>query len=347
MRSVVMEEPGKVVVNEVDKPTLLEPTDAIIKLAASCICGSDLWPYRGAQPVDHRAMGHEYIGEVVEIGSEVTTVAPGDFVVGSFCISCGECETCTAGYPSRCLKAIAAGDAFIGARSNGTQAEYARVPFADGTLVKTPAAPTAEQIPHLMAASDVLGTGWYAADAAGAAPGKTIVVVGDGAVGLSAVIGAKQLGAEKIIIMSRNPERQALAKEFGATHVVEERGEEGIAKVLELTDGVGAHGVAEAVGTQQSFDQALGCVRHGGYIGFVGVPHDSSIGTDKLFGKQVHLEGGPAPVRKYLPTLIDLIYKGEIEPGKVFDLVLPIDEAAKGYEAMDQRTATKVLLTMP
>ena len=320
MRSVVMEAPGKVVVNEVDKPTLLEPTDAIIKLAASCICGSDLWSYRGAQPVDHRAMGHEYIGEVVEVGSEVTTVAPGDFVVGSFCISCGECETCTAGYPSRCLKAIAAGDAFIGARSNGTQAEYARVPFADGTLAKTPAAPTTEQIPHLMAASDVLGTGWY---------------------------GAKQLGAEKIIIMSRNPERQALAKEFGATHVVEERGEEGIAKVLELTDGVGAHGVAEAVGTQQSFDQALGCVRHGGYIGFVGVPHDSSIGTDALFGKQVHLEGGPAPVRKYLPTLIDLIYKGEIEPGKVFDLVLPIDEAPKGYEAMDQRTATKVLLTMP
>lgn len=166
MRSVVMEAPGKVVVNEVDKPTLLEPTDAIIKLAASCICGSDLWSYRGAQPVDHRAMGHEYIGEVVEVGSEVTTVAPGDFVVGSFCISCGECETCTAGYPSRCLKAIAAGDAFIGARSNGTQAEYARVPFADGTLVKTPATPTEEQIPHLMAASDVLGTGWYAADAA-------------------------------------------------------------------------------------------------------------------------------------------------------------------------------------
>ena len=348
MRSVIMEAPGKVVVNEVEKPTLLEPTDAIIKLAASCICGSDLWPYRGAdaEPVDHRSMGHEYIGEVVEIGSEVTTVAPGDFVVGSFCISCGECATCRDGYPSRCLKAIAAGDDSIGMRSNGTQAEYARIPFADGTLVKTPAYPTAEQIPHLMAASDVLGTGWYAADAAKAGPGKAIVVVGDGAVGLGTVIGAKQLGAEKIIMMSRNPKRQELAKQFGATHVVEERGEEGIAKVLELTDGVGAHGVVEAVGTQQAFDQALGCVRHGGYIGFVGVPHDSSIGTDVLFDKQVHLEGGPAPVRKYLPTLIDLIYKGEIEPGKVFDLVLPIDEAPKGYEAMDQRTATKVLLTM-
>lgn len=346
MRSVIMEEPGKVVVEDRPMPTLLEPTDAVIKLAASCICGSDLWPYRGAQPVDHQQMGHEYIGEVIEVGDDVKTVKPGDFVVGSFCISCGECATCRDGYPSRCLKAIAAGDDSIGMRSNGTQAEYARIPFADGTLVKTPAYPTAEQIPHLMAASDVLGTGWYAADAAKASPGKTIAVVGDGAVGLGAVIGAKQLGAEKIIVMSRNPERQALAKQFGATHVVEERGEEGIAKVLELTDGVGAHGVVEAVGTQQSFDQALGCVRHGGYIGFVGVPHDSSIGTDVLFGKQVHLEGGPAPVRKYLPTLIDLIYKGEIEPGKVFDLVLPIDEAPKGYEAMDQRTATKVLLTM-
>ena len=335
MRSVIMEEPGKVVVEDRPMPTLLEPTDAVIKLAASCICGSDLWPYRGAQPVDHQQMGHEYIGEVIEVGDDVKTVKPGDFVVGSFCISCGECATCQDGYPSRCLKAIAAGDGFIGMRSNGTQAEYARIPFADGTLVKTPAYPTAEQIPHLMAASDVLGTGWYAADAAKASPGKTIAVVGDGAVGLGAVIGAKQLGAEKIIIMSRNPERQALAKQFGATHVVEERGEEGIAKVLELTDGVGAHGVVEAVGTQQAFDQALGCVRH-----------DSSIGTDVLFGKQVHLEGGPAPVRKYLPTLIDLIYKGEIEPGKVFDLVLPIDEAPKGYKAMDQRTATKVLLTM-
>ena len=249
MRSVIMEEPGKVVVEDRPMPTLLEPTDAVIKLAASCICGSDLWPYRGAQPVDHQQMGHEYIGEVIEVGDDVKTVKPGDFVVGSFCISCGECATCQDGYPSRCLKAIAAGDGFIGMRSNGTQAEYARIPFADGTLVKTPAYPTAEQIPHLMAASDVLGTGWYAADAAKAGPGKTIVVVGDGAVGLGAVIGAKQLGAEKIIMMSRNPERQALAKQFGATHVVEERGEEGIAKVLELTDGVGAHGVVEAVGT--------------------------------------------------------------------------------------------------
>ena len=346
MRSVIMEEPGKVVVEDRPMPTLLESTDAVIKLAASCICGSDLWPYRGAQPVDHQQMGHEYIGGVIEVGDDVKTVKPGDFVVGSFCISCGECATCQDGYPSRCLKAIAAGDGFIGMRSNGTQAEYARIPFADGTLVKTPAYPTAEQIPHLMAASEEQWTDWYAADAAKAGPGKTIVVVGDGAVGLGAVIGAKQLGAEKIIMMSRNPERQALAKQFGATHVVEERGEEGIAKVLELTDGVGAHGVVEAVGTQQAFDQALGCVRHGGYIGFVGVPHDSSIGTDVLFDKQAHPEGGPAPVRKYLPTLIDLIYKGEIEPGKVFDLVLPIDEAPNGYEAMDQRTATKVLLTM-
>lgn len=339
MRAVIMDEPGKISIEDLPIPTIAEPTDAVIKLAATCICGSDLWPYRGVQEVDHGSMGHEYIGEVIEVGSAVKTVKPGDFVVGSFCISCGECEICRSGFPSRCLNA-----GFVG-EPNGTQAEYARIQYADGTLVKTPAYPTKEQIPSLLAASDVLGTGWFAADAAQAGPGKSIVVVGDGAVGLGAVIGAKQLGAEKIIVMSRNPERQALAREFGATDIVEERGEEGIAKVLELTDGIGAHGVAEAVGTQQSFDQALGCVRSGGYIGFVGVAHDTKVDLGKLFFKEAHLLGGPAPVRKYLPELIDLIYSGTINPGKVFDLVLPIEEAAKGYEAMDKRTATKVMLT--
>ncbi|MDO5750613.1 MAG: alcohol dehydrogenase catalytic domain-containing protein [Rothia sp. (in: high G+C Gram-positive bacteria)] len=342
MRAVFMNAPGEVTVEEVARPEIKESTDAIIKLAATCICGSDLWPYRGLQPVQHHSgMGHEYIGEVVEIGSDVKSVQPGDFVVGSFCISCGECETCRSGYPSRCERAT-----FVGAgNETGTQAEYARIAWADGTLVKTPAQPTEEQLPHLLAASDVLGTGWYAADAAGAAPGKSIVVVGDGAVGLGAVIGAKQLGAEKIIVMSRNPERQALAREFGATHIVAERGEEGIAKVLELTDGKGADGVAEAVGTQQSFDQALGCVRPAGRIGSVGVPHGVSVDLGALFGKQVRLEGGPAPVRRYLPKLIELIYAGEIAPGKVFDKVLPIEQAAEGYKAMDERVATKVMLT--
>ena len=340
MRAVVMHEPGNVTVEETPMPTILEPTDAIIKLAATCICGSDLWPYRGAQPVHEQRMGHEYVGTVVEVGSAVTTVRPGDFVVGSFCISCGECLICRTGYPSRCATAAAQGDTFVGMRAGGTQAEYARIALADGTLVKTPGMPTREQIPSLLAASDVLGTGWFAADEAGAGPGSTIVVVGDGAVGLGAIIGARQLGASRIIAMSRHANRQALACEFGATDIVEERGEEGIACVKALT------GVVEAVGNEASFDQALGCVRPGGHLSFVGVPHGVSLDMSRMFDAEVHMFGGPAPVRKYLPTLINLIIRGVINPGAVFDMVLPLDRAAEGYAAMDERRATKVLLTI-
>ena len=326
MRAVVMHEPGNVTLEEMPMPTILEPTDAIIKLAATCICGSDLWPYRGAQPVHEQRMGHEYVGTVVEVGEAVTTVKPGDFIVGSFCISCGECATCRSG--------------FLGMRAGGTQAKYARIALADGTLVKTPA------LPSLLAASDVLGTGWFAADEAGAAPGKTIVVVGDGAVGLGAIIGAKHLGASRIIALSRHADRQALARQFGATDIVEERGEEGIARIKELTDGLGADGVVEAVGNEASFDQALGCVRPGGHLSFVGVPHGVSLDMGRMFGAEVHMFGGPAAVRKYLPTMIDLIYRGEINPGAVFDLVLPLERAAEGYAAMDERRATKVMLTV-
>ena len=346
MRAVVMHEPGNVTVEEMPMPTILEPTDAIIKLAATCICGSDLWPYRGAQPVHEQRMGHEYVGTVVEVGSAVTTVRPGDFVVGSFCISCGECAICRTGYPSRCATAAAQGEPFVGTRVGGTQAEYARIPLADGTLVKTPGTPTREQIPSLLAASDVLGTGWFAADEAGAGPGKTIVIVGDGAVGLGAIIGARQLGASRIIAMSRHADRQALAHEFGATDIVEERGEEGIARIKELTGGLGADGVVEAVGNEASFDQALGCVRPGGYLSFVGVPHGVSLDMSRMFGAEVHMFGGPAPVRKYLPTMINMIYRGEINPGAVFDMVLPLERAADGYAAMDERRATKVMLTV-
>ena len=346
MRAVVMHEPGNVTVEEMLMPIILEPTDAIIKLAATCICGSDLWSYRGSEPVHEQRMGHEYVGTVVEVGEAVTTVEPGDFVVGSFCISCGECATCRSGYPSRCTTAATQGDAFLGMRAGGTQAKYARIALADGTLVKTPAPPTPEQLPSLLAASDVLGTGWFAADEAGAAPGKTVVVVGDGAVGLGAIIGAKQLGASRIIAMSRHADRQALARQFGATDIVEERGEEGIARIKELTDGLGADGVVEAVGNEASFDQALGCVRPGGHLSFVGVPHGVSLDMGRMFGAEVHMFGGPAAVRKYLPTMIDLIYRGEINPGAVFDLVLPLEQAAEGYAAMDERRATKVMLTV-
>lgn len=341
MRGVMMYGPGDVRVEERAKAAIIEPTDAVIKLSATCICGSDLWPYRGAEATaDGPApMGHEYIGVVTEIGDQVRTVKVGDFVVGSFVASDNSCEICAAGYQSRCIHNVMMG-------AVGTQAEYARIPLADGTLVATPGMPSADLIPSLMAASDVLGTGWYAADAAGAAPGKTIAVVGDGAVGLSAVLGAKQLGAERIIVSSRHPQRQALARAFGATDIIEERGDAAAAKIKELTGGYGAHGTAEAVGTQESMWQAIHSTRPGGYVGYVGVSHDVSLSGIELFFTSVHLHGGPAPVRRYLPELIRLIWDHSIDPGKVFDLTLPLDRAAEGYKAMDERRATKVLLTL-
>lgn len=340
MRAVIMDAPGKITVGEREDPKILKPTDAIIRITATCICGSDLWPYRGVEPVDRTPMGHEYVGIVEEVGSEVKTVRPGDFVVGSFVISCGECEICESGYPSKCVNFE-----FVSV-TIGTQAEKARIPYADGTLVKTPGMPDPELVPSLLAASDVLGTGWFAADAAQAGPGKTVVVVGDGAVGLMGVLAAKQMGAERIIAMSRHPERQRLAREYGATDIVEERGDAGVAKIKELTGGLGAHSVLEAVGTKESLRQAIRSCRPGGHIGFVGVAHDGvTIPADELFFAEVHLHGGPAPVRRYLPELIQLIWDRKIDPGKVFDLTLPLADAATGYEAMDQRTATKVLLT--
>ena len=335
MRAVTMVAPGNVVVEERENPTIEKPTDAIIKVAAACVCGSDLWPYRGIDPADHRPMGHEYVGEVVEVGSAVSKVKVGDFVVGSFLASCGECEICQAGYQSRCREATGIG---------WTQAQYARIPLADGTLVPTPSKPDADLIPSLLTASDVLGTGWFAADAAECGPGKTVAVVGDGAVGLLGILSARQMGAERIIAMSRNPQRQALAREFGATDFVEERGDEGVAMIKELTGGYGAHSVIEAVGTQESMMQAIRSCRSGGHVGFVGVSHGVEIPGRELFSTAVHLHGGPAPVRRYLPELIELIMNREIDPSKVFTLQLPLEQAAEAYAAMDERRAIKVLL---
>jgi threonine dehydrogenase-like Zn-dependent dehydrogenase len=281
-------------------------------------------------------MGHEYVGVVEEIGDEVRTIKVGDFVVGSFWASDNTCEICRTGYQAYCVHRVLMG-------TIGTQAERARVPLADGTLVTTPGMPDADLIPSLMTASDVLGTGWFAAQAG---PGRTVAVVGDGAVGLLGVLAAKQLGAERIIAFSRHADRQALAKEFGATDIVEERGEEGVARVKELTGGLGAHSVIEAVGTQEAMMQAIGSTRPGGHVGFVGVSHDVAIAGDELFMAGIHLHGGPAPVRQYLPHLIQLIWDRKMNPGRVFDLTLPLDRAAEGYRAMDQRTATKVLLTV-
>jgi threonine dehydrogenase-like Zn-dependent dehydrogenase len=341
MRQVVMHTAGDVRVEDREDPKIIEPTDAIIRLTATCICGSDLWPYRGVEPADHQAMGHEYVGVVEEIGDDVKTIKVGDFVVGSFVISDNTCEICRAGYQSRCVHYE-----FV-SQTIGTQSEKARIPLADGTLVATPGQPDPDLIPSLLAASDVLGTGWFGAVAAEAGPGKTVAVVGDGAVGLMAVLAAKQLGAERIIAMSRHPQRQELARFYGATDIVEERGDEGVAKIKELTGGLGAHSVVEAVGTQESLKQAIGATRPGGHIGFVGVAHDDvAIPAPDLFFAEVHLHGGPAPVRRFLPELIQLIWDRKIDPGKIFDLTLPLEQAAEGYRAMDERRAVKVLFQL-
>ena len=339
MRGVVMYAPGDVRVEDREKPTITRQTDAVIRIAATCICGSDLWPYRGANDVDHDPMGHEYVGVVEEIGAEVKTVKVGDFVVGSFMASDNTCEICRAGYQSRCVHVVPMG-------MFGTQAEYSLIPHADGTLVATPGQPDADLIPSLLAASDVLGTGWFAAVAAEVGPAKTVAVVGDGAVGLLGILAARELGAERIIAMSRHDDRQALAREFGATDIVEERGDEGVARIKELTDGLGAHSVIEAVGTQESMMQAIRATRPGGHVGYVGVSHDVALPGEELFFSGVHLHGGPAPVRRFLPELIQLIWDRKIDPGKVFDLALPLEDAAEGYRAMDERRATRVLLTV-
>ncbi len=338
MRGAVLYAPRDIRVEDRDDPRIEEPTDAVIRLAATCVCGSDLWPYRGVEPVNGPVpMGHEYVGVVEEIGSDVHTIEPGQFVVGSFFASDNTCEICQAGYQSRCVHAE-----LIGAI--GTQAEFARIPLADGTLVAAPAMPSDDLVPSLLAASDVLGTGWFAAVAADVQPGKTVVVVGDGAVGLLAVLAARQLGAERIIAMSRHKPRQKLALGFGATDIVTERGDEGVACIKELTNGLGAHCVIEAVGTQESMMQAIRSTRPGGHVGYVGVAHDVALPGDELFFSGVHLHGGPAPVRRFLPELIELICNRTIDPGKVFDLTLPLGRAAEGYRAMDERRAIKTLL---
>jgi threonine dehydrogenase-like Zn-dependent dehydrogenase len=335
MRGAVLHGPGDVRIEERDDPRIIGPADAVIRLSATCVCGSDLWPYRGIEPVDGPSpMGHEYAGVVEAVGDDVTTVRPGQFVVGSFFASDNTCEICRAGYQSSCVRREPMG-------ALGAQAELLRVPLADGTLVATPAIPDDDLIPSLLAASDVLGTGWFGAVAAQAGPGKTVAVVGDGAVGLLGVLAARQLGAERIIAMSRHEPRQRLALEYGATDIVTERGDDGVARIKELTGGLGAHSVIEAVGTQESMLQAIRSARPGGHVG---VAHDVALDGLELFFSHVHLHGGPAPVRQYLPRLIELIWDRRIDPGKVFDLDLPLDQAAEAYRAMDERRAIKALL---
>jgi threonine dehydrogenase-like Zn-dependent dehydrogenase len=338
MQGAVLHAPGDVRLDARPDPHIEKPTDAIIKLTATCVCGSDLWPYRGIETVNGPApMGHEYVGIVDEVGSDVRTLTPGQFVVGSFFASDNTCEICQAGYQSRCIHAEPIG-------AIGTQAEYARIPLADGTLVATPEVPDDKYVPSLLAASDVLGTGWFGAVAAHAGPGKTVAVVGDGAVGLLGILAAHELGAEHIIAFSRHEDRQNLARHFGATDIVTERGDAGVARIKDMTNGYGAHSVIEAVGTQESMMQAIRSTRAGGHVGYVGVSHDVTLPGDELFFTGVHLHGGPAPVRRFLPDLIDRILTGAIDPGQVFDLDLRLAEVAEGYKAMDERRAIKALL---
>ena len=336
MRATVIHSPGDIRVENLPDPAIQQPTDAVIRTVATCVCGSDLWDYRGINPVTRPTpMGHEYAGIVEQVGAEVTNIKPGQFVIGSFFASDNTCPNCRNGYQTSCLHRE-----FVG----GAQAEYVRIPLADGTLVATPDLPADQHVPSLLACSDVMGTGWYAATAAGVGPGSSVAVVGDGAVGLCAVIAAKELGAERIIAMSRHASRQKLALELGATDIIAERGQDGADHVKEPTDGIGADAVLECVGTPESMNQALHATRPGGNIGFVGVPHGIEINGVELFYSHAALRGGPAPVRRFLPDLIERVLTGRINPGKVFDLTLPLDQAAEGYRAMDERRAIKTLL---
>lgn len=337
MRGTILYGPGDIRFEDREDPKIIEPTDAIIRMAATCVCGSDLWPYRGISQVSQPTpMGHEYCGFVEEVGGKVKSLKPGQFVVGSFAISDNTCPHCQHGYQSSCARRE-----FV----STAQAPFLRVPLADGTLVPTlDGVPSPDFIPSLLTASDVLGTGWFAADAANVKPGSTVAVVGDGAVGLLGVLSARQMGAERIIAMSRHESRQKLAREFGATDIVSERGDEGIARIKELTKGIGADSVLECVGTGESMQQAIQSTRPGGHVSYVGVPHGVELDGQALFFSHVHLHGGPAPVRRYLPHLMNLVLDGNINPGKVFDLVLPLERVAEGYRAMDERRAIKALL---
>jgi len=321
MKGAMLYGPRDVRFEEREAPKIEKPTDAVIRISATCVCGSDLWPYRGIQPVGQpTSMGHEYCGIVEEVGKAVKPVKPGQFVIGSFAISDNTCPVCQIGHQSSCEHREWVSTA---------QASVLRVPLADGTLVATPGVPSPELIPSLLTLSDVMGTGWFAVDAANVKPAATVVVVGDGAVGLLGVLSAKLMGAERIIAMSRHEKRQKIAREFGATDIVTERGQDGVGRIKELNKGIGADSLLECVGTQESMLQAISSVRKGGSVSYVGVPHGVELDGEMLFFAHVHLHGGPAPVRRFLPELIKRVWDGKINPGKVFDLTLPLDQVAE------------------
>lgn len=337
MRVATIHAPRDIRLEERPAPTVSAPTDAIVRVTAACICGSDLWPYRGENDLDPdpQPIGHEAVGIIEELGSEVSGFDVGDFVVIPFCHCDNTCAVCRKGMQAGCLN--------LGMTTGG-QGELVRVTQAGGSMVRTPEVPDAALVPALLALSDVMATGWHAAVSAGVTQGSSVVVVGDGAVGLCGVLAAREMGAETIIAMSRHESRQDVARTFGATHVIAERGKEGSQAVRELTDGIGADAVLECVGTDGSMRDAFGAARPGGAVGFVGVPHGVTLPVRMMFGKNIGLAGGMAPVRKYLPDLLERTLSGRLDAGPVFDLTLPLDEVAEGYRAMDERRAIKVLL---
>lgn len=337
MRATTIHGPGDIRFEDVPDPTIEEPTDAIVRVTRGCICGSDLWPYRGEDQITPgQTIGHEAIGEVIEVGGEVAQFKPGDFVVVPFDHCDNTCPHCAAGMQAGCVN--------LGFTTSG-QGEYVRVTHTDGSLVTTQGTPDESMLSALLTLSDVMATGWHAAVSARVQPGSTVVVVGDGAVGLCGVLAARELGAERIIAMSRHEPRQRVARTFGATDIVEERGREAQAIVAELTNGVGADAVLECVGTSDSMQTALRTARPGATVGYVGVPHGVELPIRVMFSHNIGLAGGMAPTRKYLPDLVELVTTGAIDPSPVFDLALPLSDVAEGYRAMDERRAIKVILT--
>src|SRR3954454_7445213 len=336
MRVTTIHGPRDIRLEDRPTPEITAPTDAIIKITAGCICGSDLWPYRGENDVTPGTpIGHEMVGVVEEVGGEVSSFRAGDFVVVPFCLCDNTCAHCRHGVQSACKQ---------GSMVAGGQGEYGLVRQAEGSLVKTDGMPDAAMIPSLLALADVFPTGWHCAVAAGVTKGDTVVVVGDGAVGLCGVLAASTMGAEKVVVMSRHEPRQEIARRFGATHVVAARGKEAAEAVKEITDGVGADAVLECVGTDQAMGTAFAVARPGATVGFVGVPHGVELPVRRMFQKNVGLAGGMAPVRRYLPELLTLVQEGRIEPGLVFDTTLPLDQVAEGYRAMDERRSIKVMI---
>src|SRR5438874_6421994 len=342
MRATVMHGAGDVRIEKVPDPSITDPTGALVRVTHACICGSDLWPYKTLEYSDGgRVMGHEAIGVVEAVGSSVRNMKAGDLVVMPFAFSDGTCEFCHDGLQTACVH----GGFFGNAEVPGAQAEAVRVPLADGTLYVLPVGDDDPLLPSLLTLSDVMGTGHHAAVAAKVAPGKRVAVVGDGAVGLCGVIAARRLGAEQIILLGRHPDRIALGREFGATDVVSERGDEAVERVKELTGGFGAHSVLECVGHDQAVETALGIVRPGGTLGRVGVPQQEQIPTTmQAFYDNVTIGGGPAPARAYIEELLPDVLEGRIEPGRVFDRAGSLDEVPEGYRLMNEREVVKFLI---